>query len=330
MRTPPLWRHDSRWLLLPPLAGVHAWTMTHLAWVMVPTGLVNPQFELLGRDAALLRATLGAMAAVAGGAMLAAAIDRLRQRHAGGAGTAGTAAIALGGAVAGAAGLIVLGPLGAASVLLAAAAGGATAVHRLVGRYFPALATVGAGLWHAVAMAIPDPRLSFGWPALLALTHVVVLSALTRTYGLDRPGLPSRAAAVVVLGWAFAALLIAGGMTARGAALLPAVGPGGRWTWLWPAAAAGGFVVTALVLTARAGAASRSATRPVTPRAARREAVHRVAELGTWWLMVYQASWLLGAGLWGPAAAVLALAAALLALHGWWTQPRAAPTYRLP
>lgn len=311
LRPPRELRLGPRWTVLAPVAVAHVWTMTWLAWMLAPAGLRNPDLAAWGLAGSLVWACAAALGVVVGGAALAAVPEA---RGPGGCrralGWIGLGAGAL------AAGVLAATMLGAASGLLAATAGLGAPFYRTTGRFFPAVAVVGAGLWHALVMAVPDPGLSFAWPVVLVLTHVMVLAFLERAYGVGRPRPRPGSGWAVAIGWAFLALLLAGGMTARDTTLLPVTAPAGRWMWAGPAAAMVAFAAVAAAMLARA---ERT-----------REAVRRLTDLGRWWLIVYHATWLLGAGLVWPAAAVLALL--LFAVGGRWRRAAAEPEpgYRLP
>ncbi|MFW6058649.1 MAG: hypothetical protein ACODAQ_00620 [Phycisphaeraceae bacterium] len=326
------WSAEPRWAVLAPVAVAHVWTMTWLAWTIEPAGQRNPRLAELGLGASLGWACLAAVGVVVGGATLAAVPRRMRRddretgtpaeaRRSAGClrGCFVTLVVGVGGTTLG---LVAAGTLGPASGLLAAATAAGMVFYPLAGRFFPAVAVVGTGLWHALVMAVPNPLLGFAWPVVLNLTHVIGVSAITRVHGFDRPRLTARGGWGVCLGWVFLSLLLVGGMTARGTGAVPGVGGDvGRWIWLPPA-------VVAAVFVAALGVALRGGD-------GRREAARRLGRIGTRWLILYDAAWLIGAGLWWPAATVVALAAVSIVLP--WAgrrltsgRPAASPGYQLP
>ena len=302
-----LWPMGPRAAVLAPVAVAHVWTMTWLAWTLPAPADRPPALLGWGLSAALAWGAVAALGVVIGGACLAAA--GRGQRSAGraapprlGGGSAGRWWALAAGLVLTGAGLASAAMLSGQSALLAGAAALGVVGYPVAGRFFPAVAVVGTGLWHALVMAIAVPAVEFAWPVLLNLTHAIVVATAARVYGLERPGLTVRGGWGVCLGWAFLALLLAGGMTARGTAV-PVGASGavdaGRWLWLGPATAVA--VLAGLIVWL---VDDRRLARP----AARRRAARRLGRVATRWLIVYNASWLLAAGLIWPGLVVLGLA----------------------
>lgn len=325
------WLAAPRWVVLTSVAVAHVWTMTWLTWALEPNASPHLPATRLGLNAALAWGCLAAAGIVIGAAALGALpVRRGGQQpsskpgeadETGETGEAGAAARRTGGCLEGcltrsivgvggtAIGLIAAAQLDGLSLLLGVAAAMGVVLYPLAGRFFPAVAVVGAGLWHGLVMALADPLLSFAWPAVLTLTHVVAVGAWSRAYGVERPRLTARGGWGVCLGWAFLTLLLVGGMTGRGGAV--AMGGG---IWAPPAVAVGGFVtvVAAVVWQVRRREASHrpASHRPVSWPC---DAARWADRVGTRWLMVYDAAWLLGAGLLWPAAGpIVLLAAAML------------------
>ena len=221
-----------------------------------------------------------------------------------------------------AAGLGAAAALGAAGALsgasLALAAGGVflIGVHHVVGRYVPAVGAAVAATLTGVVLLMANPPMTYVWPVLLAMTHVLACRLVSWGLGTRRPRLSVRgtiAAATVVALWSLALVSIT---TARrvGIEAPEAALPLRRWAWLGPAIAAGVMLAAGVIHVGRRGGSDG--------RRPRTRAAGEAARAWHWrGLMLYDLGWL--AAIASPAAAGPAalLAASLLTA---WTASRPA------
>ncbi|MDH3583988.1 MAG: UbiA family prenyltransferase [Phycisphaerae bacterium] len=180
-------------------------------------------------------------------------------------------------------------PLGRTSTLTALICAALILLYDAAGKHVPALGLLLLGIIRAVHMLIADPSLAFCWPVWLTLSHVVALSTICYRLEDKRPALSPRAGWLVLGSWAFMTM----GMVAWMSHVDGLWFPRAPWIWLAPTAAALLFLAFAARLLHRAKAA--------------RSAGGGLMKLGLLWLIVYDAAWLLGAGLWTQAAVVGAL-----------------------
>jgi hypothetical protein len=110
---------------------------------------------------------------------------------------------------------IALGKEAAGVTLLTATA---ILFYNAAGKYIPAVGVVAVGLIHAAHMLIPNPQLEFTLPAVLVMTHAMVIAALVHHQEQKRPRLRVRAIVAIVIGWLCwsVMLLWAGARNGRG------------------------------------------------------------------------------------------------------------------
>jgi hypothetical protein len=179
-------------------------------------------------------------------------------------------------------------------------AAGSALAFNLTLRRLPALAVGLHGMSRCLTMILAAPQLGFLWPLWLAMSHVMICDAALRPASRGR--LVADAGLFRLAGaWALMSLAMLTWMRAVGGRWFP----GAPDIWLPPALAAAGGVGLLLLL-ARRSAIELAGRIRLRPRARRRLTV-----AASFWLMVYDAAWLLGAGL--PLAAVAPLGFILLA-----------------
>jgi len=141
-------------------------------------------------------------------------------------------------------------------------------------------------------MFMPNVEAGFVWPLWLAMTHVVACSAIAYRLDGKRPPLSGVHIWALCGGWVFWTLAMVGWMGERQGLLLtehPRI-------WLGPAIAAAVFAIIAW----------RKVADWPTLRRRRREAGEALLRLSLLWLILYDAMWLAGAGMWGCALATAA------------------------
>jgi hypothetical protein len=175
-------------------------------------------------------------------------------------------------------------PLGAVSTLLCLVTATMVLFYNGPGKHITGVGILTLGLIRAAHMLIAAPGLMYLWPVWLTMTHVVGLSAACHRLEGKRPWLTGAHVWTVTLGWAFVSVVAIGWMMHQESLTMP----GRPWIWAGPVAAMAGFVAVAL----------RTVWSAPTPQAAGGLLMKR----GLIWLIVYDACWLAGAGLWGPAA----------------------------
>lgn len=189
---------------------------------------------------------------------------------------------------------ILLGPNHALMALVCA---GLIVFYNAAGKHLPAVGVLTLGLIRAALMLIADPTLGFFWPVWLNMTHVVFISALVHRLSRKRPYLAPQELWVLAGGWVFWTLAMVFWMSHRGSI---AIG-GLPMLWVGP--------IVAGVLALAAG------TWLIQTSDDDQQAGRRVYDVGMIWLIIYDGSWLLTAGLWSVAwvfGVLLVLAAALL------------------
>ncbi len=195
--------------------------------------------------------------------------------------------------------------LGKVAVLIAGSAAVFVLFYDLAGKFLPALGIVTLGLIRILIMLTPNPLMQFGWPIWLTMTHVVVVATLAYVLMGKRPRLTGTHFWGICLGWSFWSMVLIGWMRWRDPDVLSYnPGPKVGQTWLLPALVGAAFFVAGWWTL-------RHKMRPL-PR--RREAGARFMALGTLWLILYDAAWLLALGLYKQAAVILVLFACVVAL----------------
>ncbi len=275
------------------------WLMVFLGVYVEPIDRRNPALDTLGLPRAL---AASAVIAIGLGIFLMALNDALDARHdrafepdkpipSGKVTQRAALGLAMAGLLAALGAAVALGPM---SVILALLAAGAIVFYNLAGRFVPAVGIVSLGLIVGVAALIPNPRLAFAWPILLLMTHVIAAATVRHVLAGKRPRLKPIDGWGICIGWVFWILVVLVLIGMRGRDVSHT---GVGLVWIGPALAAAAFgFITWLLLGPSA----------LTPRA-RRATAQRFARFATAWLIVFNASWLLAAGLWWQGATVLAL-----------------------
>lgn len=202
--------------------------------------------------------------------------------------------------------LVALGAavtLGSLSMIVALIAVGAIVFYNFTGRFVPAVGIITLGLVMGTMALIPNPRLSFAWPILLMMTHTIAMATVRHWLAGKRPKLSPINGWGICVGWVFWSLVVlmlirvrAEGIEHTGVGLI----------WMGPAIAAVVFtLITWLIL-------GPSTLSPST----RHGTATRFTKLATVWLIVFNASWLLSAGLWWQGLVVLALLLLVLLTMG--------------
>lgn len=275
------------------------WLMVFLGVYIEPIERRNPALDAMGLPWALVAS---AVVAVGMGIFLMALNDALDARHdrafepdkpipSGKVTQRAALGLAMAGLLAALGAAVALGPM---SVILALVATGAVVFYNLAGRFVPAVGIILLGLIVGVAALIPNPSLAFAWPILLLMTHTIAAATVRHILAGKRPRLKPIDGWGICLGWVFWILVVLVLIGVRGREIShTGVGP----VWLGPALAAASFgFVTWLLLGPSA----------LTPRA-RRGTSQRFASFATAWLIVFNTSWLVSAGLWWQGAMVFVL-----------------------
>jgi 4-hydroxybenzoate polyprenyltransferase len=195
-------------------------------------------------------------------------------------------------------GIVLAIPLGTPTALLAVGAALIILFYDTSARFFPGLGILSLGLFRAAVMFLANPQLGFAWPIWLDVTHLVACAAIGHRLAGKRPALRAPAIWVLCSGWLFWSLALIGHMGVRQSLL----SPGHAAIWVPPAIAGMAFGVIAFVLVRRAGGQTRHETG---------EQFQRLALI---WLIVFDACWLAGAGLWWQTATLVAVLLATLLL----------------
>lgn len=180
-------------------------------------------------------------------------------------------------------------PLGVASVGVCVGVAVLIVFYDGLGKHLPAAGLLSLGVIRGLHMMAYNPKLIFCWPVWTTMTFIVALSVICYWLEEKRPRLSPRHLWVVTAGWAFITLGLIWLMQRRDG-LVSELAP---WVWAGPGVAIGGFILLALRLVSHTGA--------------RREAGGKLMKLGLQWLIVLDASWLAGAGLWLEAILILSL-----------------------
>lgn len=147
-------------------------------------------------------------------------------------------------------------------------------------KHIPSIGLVALGLIYAAHMLIPNVRLVFVWPVWVAMSHALLVGAMTHRLSGHRPALSPPIVALAVSGWLFwsGVLLWVGWRRAGG---------------LWPeGVGATGAVIVALLAAAFVAIAYRKAR----STSSRRRAAEKIQRYGSLWLVLYATGWMLGEG----------------------------------
>lgn len=278
------------------------WMMVFFALRQEPVTMCNPHLLSWGLGLSLL-ITLGISVGLSGFGL--ALNDMLDIRHdqkfqpdrplaSGGLGLGLATLLGLGGL---AGGLWCCWLLGSDSLGLGIGVAVGLVFYNILGRFLPSVGTLLLGLIFTLAMVIPNPRLSFAWPIVLAVSHVMFTMTLVRMLTPGRIGMARWEGWALVVGWAFFVLLMTVVMSIRVEQMAEQPWWLNGWIWIGPALMLMVYGVAGL-FTVRV--ASRSVRR-------RREAAERLRRLGWGWLWVYATAWLVSAGIFTGAAATGAL-----------------------
>ena len=164
----------------------------------------------------------------------------------------------------------------------------------MAGRFVPAVGIVTLGLIVGVTTLIPNPKLAFAWPILLMMSHTMASATLRHWLAVKRPALSANNGWGIIVGWVFWSLVVLMMIRARGEGIEY---EGIQLIWIGPAVAA---LLFGLILWLILGPST------LHPRA-RRATARRFTRLATLWLIVFNAGWLLSAGLWWQGLILLAL-----------------------
>jgi UbiA prenyltransferase family len=277
------------------------WLMTFLGHYIEPETRGNASLVGLGLWGAL---GLSAVIAVGLGLFMMALNDALDARHdrafepdrpipSGRVTQRAAFGLAMAGLLAALAAAVAFGPL---SIILALVAAGAIVFYNFAGRFVPAVGIITLGLVIGITALIPNPRLAFAWPILLMMTHTIAAATVRHWLAGKRPVLTPVNGWGILVGWVFWSLVVLmlirvrdEGIEHEGVGLI----------WIGPTIAAAVFsLITWLILGPSTLAPS-----------ARRGTAARFTKLTTVWLIVFNASWLMSAGLWWQGLIVLSLLA---------------------
>lgn len=189
------------------------------------------------------------------------------------------------------------------SMLLCLVTAAAVLFFNMTGKFLPPVGIILFGLIWAGNMVIPNPKLGYAWPVFLTITHVIACSAVAHILEAKRPIILSAHWWGLMAGWAFWALIIAGWMVWQNTLGVPSY----PFMWVAPVLMVILFVVTAWLMLRR----------HVNSPARRRRAGARFSQVSVAWLILYNAGWLFGAGMYEPAAMMVGVFIA--AMVGVWT-----------
>jgi hypothetical protein len=184
--------------------------------------------------------------------------------------------------------------MGKASTLLFLLAAALVLFYNLLGKFVPAAGILIVGAVRALNMILPNPDLSFAWPVWVTMTHVVACWTIAYQIEGKRPRLQPASWGLVCGGWGIGTLLLL-----YWSDRTPSPAAGHHALWLGPVLAAAAFALAALMTLRRAGAGGRT----------RHDAGAAFLRLALLWLIVYDAAWLAGAGLYVQALTHLGLLA---------------------
>ncbi len=186
-------------------------------------------------------------------------------------------------------GSVLLGLLPAVLCLLAAFG---LVFYSAMGKYLPGVGVLTLGLVRVAMMLLAHPQAIYLWPIWLALTHLLVTTSIAHRLEGKRPRLEGGHWWVITVGWLFISLLMIGWMRWHEVRTLVA----DYNLWLWPTL----FIALFVLITFKW-------VRQVRPMREKRSVGRSYGRWGLIWLMLYDAGWLIGAGLYGQTAAVVLL-----------------------
>ncbi len=239
------------------------------------------------------------------GASLNDVLDARQDRAFGRARPMASGLVSGGGGLAAVVGSLMVGVLGGlvfgtGGVVLTLVCGAGIFFYNAAGKFVPGVGVVLLGGVASVMMLIPNPRLGFLWPVIVALTHTVGVALVRHHVGRRVPTISRRALAAIVCGWGLSVGALVWLMVRRTGGVWPAYAPVG-----------GGVVVGVLALVfvwyvrrrlRRTGAGERAA--------------EKVMRYGSLWMSLYALGWLVGSWLGGAALGSSAFVMALLVACG--------------
>jgi len=174
--------------------------------------------------------------------------------------------------------------LGTGPVLVCLLVAVAILFYNVTGKHLPAIGIVTLGLIRTVGMFLPNPVLGFAWPIVLAMTHVIICATVVYHVGAKRPRLQPGEQWGIASGWAFWILVLVGWMGWRDGLQMNDI----PRVWIGPMVAALLFAVASrrLLRWARKQGADGAVLRLM------------YGSVAGAWLIVYDLTWLLSAGLW--------------------------------
>lgn len=170
--------------------------------------------------------------------------------------------------------------LGVTHTLFCLAAAGLIVFYNAAAKFMPGVGILTLGLIRAAHMLVGEPTILFCWPVWLVMTHVIVITALAHRLEHKRPYLSKPELWGLSAGWVFWSLAIIGWMAQRDGLTVYHK----PWVWAGPIIAGLAFLGIIALLTRR----------PADERAAGRT----LMRLGLTWLIIFDGSWFLSAGLW--------------------------------
>jgi len=285
---------SDRWAMLGA-AVAQGWLTIRLGRRIEPTGGWNARLDLLGEAGALALSGAAIGALVVGGLILRESV-RSRRGAAPRPAASRAAVMSLGLA------LLVLSvalatPLGVLSAVIGAMAAAGVVFHILAGRFIAPVGVITLALLLTLAMALPNPDLTFAFPLMLTLLHVTVVGATHERFAARRPMRRPADWAALGAGWVFWTLGLTVLMSARHADGSGALdhAPGLlRGAWVGPT------ITAAALLPALMWAVRR--------RGSRTDRSRRIWLMGGLGLIAHNAAWLAGVGDLAGAALIAATA----------------------
>lgn len=157
--------------------------------------------------------------------------------------------------------------------------------YNVIGKFFPAMGLISLCLIRGGNMLLVEPQMVFYWPIWLTMTHVLALSGLCYRLEGKRPRMAERDLWIISIAWALWSLVMVAWMTH----LEPQFAMQHPWLWVGPIMAAVAFLILVQVRLRWRHDELRHAGRAI-------------MRIGLLWLIVYDAMWMVSAGMWQAAA----------------------------
>ena len=186
-------------------------------------------------------------------------------------------------------GLFCAAMIGLPSTLMCLLCATLIVIYNTAGKHLPAIGLMLLAMIRATHMLIANPGLKFAWPVWVAFTFVLLISGVAYVLEHKRPRLYPQEVWGLVFGWTVFSLMGISWMLHRGA--LSVVDA--AMVWVGPLAAGAVFAGVGYSVV-------RFAKN-------RREGGEALMTNGLMWLIVFDAAWLIGAGLWGWGVPLLGL-----------------------